>query len=95
MTDCTVYKPFSTFQIYLSGQCTYPCFLQFLFISSLHNILSQPQAAFSHNTIVETMVSSERGKDPVVMDIINLTKETGLTLYFKETHFDASVKDSF
>ena len=41
---------FSTvFQLYCSGQCTYPWFPQVLLTSALHNILSKPLAAFPHN----------------------------------------------
>ena len=67
--------PFSTvFQLYRGGQCTNPCFPGVLLTSTPHNILSKPLAAF-HKTIVETMDSSERGKIPAAMTILNPRKE--------------------
>ena len=42
--------PFSTvFQLYRSGQCTYPCFPRVLLTSIPHNILSKPMTVFPHN----------------------------------------------
>ena len=41
---------FSTvFQLYRSGQCTYPCFHGVISISTLHNIPFKPLAAFPQN----------------------------------------------
>ena len=37
------------FQLYRSGQSTYPCFPGFLLTSTPHSILSKPLAAFQHN----------------------------------------------
>ena len=42
-------------------QCTYPYFLWAPFTSTPHTILSKLLAAFYHTTIVETMVSHDRG----------------------------------
>ena len=39
----------TVFQLYHSGQCTYPCFSGVLLTSTLHNILSKPLAAFANN----------------------------------------------
>ena len=65
--------PFSTvLQLCCGGKGTYPCFPVVLIISTPHNILSMPLAAFSH---VETMDSCERGMIPVAMTIINPPKE--------------------
>ena len=62
---------FSTvFQLYRSGQCTYPCFPGVLLTSNPHDILSKPLVTFPI-TIVETTDSSERGMNPVIMTIIN------------------------
>ena len=42
-----VFAPFSSlFQLYRGDQSTYPCFPEVLLISTLHNILSKPLAAF-------------------------------------------------
>ena len=42
--------PFPTaFQLYQGGQRTYPCFPEVLLTSSLHDIPSEPLAAFPHN----------------------------------------------
>ena len=42
--------PFSTvFQLYRTGQCTYPCSPGYLLTSTPHNMLSKPLAAFLHN----------------------------------------------
>ena len=41
--------PFSTFQLYHGGQCTYPCFSGAFLTSTPNNILSKPLAAFPHN----------------------------------------------
>ena len=43
-------KPFPTlFQLYRSGQCTYPCSPGVLFAITHHYILSKPLAAFPYN----------------------------------------------
>ena len=68
--------PFSTvFQLYRGCQCTYPCFPELLLTSTLHNVISKLLAAFYKITIVETMVSRERGMNPVAMTITNPQKE--------------------
>ena len=68
--------PFSTlFQLYRSGQCTYPCFPEVPLTSTLHNILSKPMAAIQHVTIAKTMDNCERGMNPVAMTIINSWKK--------------------
>ena len=62
---------FSTeFQLYRSGQCTYPCFPGVLLTSTPHNILSKPLAAFQHNHC-----RNNGGMNPVAMTIINPRKE--------------------
>ena len=67
--------PFSTlFQLCHGGQCSCPCFPGVILISTPHNILSKPQAAFSHNH-VKTMDSDERGMNCAAMTIINTWKE--------------------
>ena len=53
------FMPFSTFQLYHVGQCTYPCFPGVIFNSTPHNILSKTLAA-SHMTIVKAMDCGER-----------------------------------
>ena len=54
--------PFSTvFQLYLSGQCTYPCFPGVILTITAYNILSKPLAAFPHNHC-QTTDSGESGK---------------------------------
>ena len=59
--------PFSTvFQLYHSGQCTYPCFPGVLLTSTPHDILSN---------IVETTNSGEKEMNPVPMTIITPWKE--------------------
>ena len=68
--------PFSTvFQLYLGGQCTYPCFPGVLLTSTPHNIPSKPLAAFPHTTIVETTDNGEEGMYPVTMTIVNPWKK--------------------
>ena len=59
---------FTSFHVYRSGQCTYPCIPAVVLISSLHNIPPKPLAACQHN-IVETMNSSERGMNLGAMTI--------------------------
>ena len=62
---------FSTwFDLCCSGQYTFPCFAGICFTSTMHDILSKPLAAFPHNHHW-TMLSEERGKNPVAMSNIN------------------------
>ena len=56
------------FQLYRSGQCTYPC-LEF-FLTVLCTIFFQSHWLLSHITIVETMDSGERGMNYDAMTII-------------------------
>ena len=66
---------FSTaFQLYHSGQCTYPCFPGILLTSTPHNILPS-HWLLSYITIVEITDSGERGMNPVAMSIINPRRE--------------------
>ena len=68
--------PFSTVcQLNSSGQCTYPCFPGVLLISTLHNILSKPLAAFPHNHCRNNGQSGKRGMNPAAMTIIKPQKE--------------------
>ena len=67
--------PFSTvFQLYRSGQCTFPCFPGVLLTSIPQNILSKPLAAFPHNHC-RNNGQRERGMNPVAMTIIDPRKE--------------------
>ena len=69
---------FSTvFQLYRSGQCTYPCFPGVFIFSKpvLRTIFFPSHWLLSHITIVETADSGERGMNPVAMTIINPRKE--------------------
>ena len=66
---------FSTlFKFYRGSHCTYPYFMKFLFTSTLHNILSEPLAAF-HKAIIKIMGSGERGVNAVAKIIISPQKE--------------------
>ena len=68
-------KPCLTvFQLYHSGQCSYPCFPGGLLTITQLNILSKPLAAFPHNHC-QTRDSGEREMNPVVMTIISPLKE--------------------
>ena len=75
-----MFTPFSTvFQLYHSGQCTYPCFPGFHLHSIPHNILFKLLAAFPLLTIVETTDSGDRGMNPVAVTIVNPRKEYWLS----------------
>ena len=55
--------PFSTlFQLYCSGQCTYPYLSRLLLTSTPHNILSKPLAAFPHNHCLHNRQQWERNE---------------------------------
>ena len=62
---------FSTvFHLYLGSYCTYPCFSGVLLTSNLRNNYPSHRL-LSYITIVKTMHSGDRGKNPVAMTIIN------------------------
>ena len=71
-------------------------FLRFLSTRFLHDIL--PTGCFSHITVVDTIVSSDRGMNPLTMTVTNPQKENtdSLTLYhtiptftnLKQTEFE-------
>ena len=60
LIDCMVFN--TVFQLYHSGQCTYPCFPGVLLTSTPHSILSKPLAAFQHNHCRNNELSSFLGK---------------------------------
>ena len=64
------------FQLYRSGQHTYPC-CPGVSLKLLHTIFFPSHWLLSHMTVVNTMVSGDRGMYSVAMTIINPRKEIG------------------
>ena len=68
--------PFSMlFQLYHTGQCTFPCSPAILFTSDPHNILSMPLTDFPHEYCRNNDDSNETGMNPVTITIISPWKE--------------------
>ena len=83
------WMPVSTvFQLYHSGQCTYPCFPGVLLTSIPHNILSKPLATFPI-TIVKTTDSGETGMNFVAI-ISRAGDRTNDLLFSSQQHYRLS-----
>ena len=69
--NCMMFNAdFNIFQFYRGGQCTYPCFPGFLFISTPYNILSMLLTALPHNHC-RRMVNTERRMNLAVVTMIS------------------------
>ena len=75
LIDLMVFTQFQLFPHYMAAASAHiHAFLESLFASNPHCILSKPLTAFPHTT-VETKESGESGINPVAMTIINPRKE--------------------